>query len=496
MCGPSERMTRMAPVVLGVDKEAALTRGCAEPEGRATPDKLRSYAAAALSSSGEEEEREETKRRPESAGEEEEGETKRRPDDLEAETLAEVEDALRDFSVVDVAEIEVPPRSDSRDLTMPSISGASRTVLLYNVPPTTPDAEVYEWAGRYGAVRALDSSGRMLAGCVSVSYFDLRHSVLAAEGFAGRGPQPCPSHFQVAFSSVPPTAADGIALHDSLSLTGLTLVGREELLLKLKAFGDLHVVTGPKSFQYGEQCSVEYYDLRDSQKALENLWSFGVLGEMVSVVPVLSAVQQQGVYSQARAQAFWMGGPADFWVGSTPSVSALTAAYGPPAASALARGWGGHHGKKGTGRGGAHRRGEGRRQHKADPHFAFDVEEAATGGKLARTTVMIKNIPNKYSQRMLLQVLEATYGGQYDFFYLPIDFKNKANLGYGFVNFKTSEAALAFFREFHKKRWSDFNSKKVCEITYARVQGKDALVEHFKNSKFPCDDPDCLPLIL
>lgn len=40
-----------------------------------------------------------------------------------------------------------------------------------------------------------------------------------------------------------------------------------------------------------------------------------------------------------------------------------------------------------------------------------------------RTTVMIKNIPNKYTQRMLLQTIDKKFSGTYDFLYLPIDFK-------------------------------------------------------------------------
>ena len=36
---------------------------------------------------------------------------------------------------------------------------------------------------------------------------------------------------------------------------------------------------------------------------------------------------------------------------------------------------------------------------------------------------------------------------------------------------------------------------QVCEITYARVQGRQALVDHFRNSKFPCQDKDSLPLV-
>ena len=133
---------------------------------------------------------------------------------------------------------------------------------------------------------------------------------------------------------------------------------------------------------------------------------------------------------------------------------------------------------------------------KASSYYAFNVEEARAGDIDARTTVMIKNIPNKYDQTMLLKVLDAKYKGMYDFFYLPIDFRNRCNLGYAFVNFIHSSDAADLYEEIHLHTWSDFNSKKVCEVTYARVQGQEALLEHFKNSKFPCDDINCLPLVI
>ena len=49
----------------------------------------------------------------------------------------------------------------------------------------------------------------------------------------------------------------------------------------------------------------------------------------------------------------------------------------------------------------------------------------------------------------------------YDFFYLPIDFKNRCNLGYAFVNFLDVAGTVECYKHFHSKRWEEFNSRKV-----------------------------------
>jgi len=71
--------------------------------------------------------------------------------------------------------------------------------------------------------------------------------------------------------------------------------------------------------------------------------------------------------------------------------------------------------------------------------------ENIVNGLDERTTIMIKNIPNKYTQQMLLSTIDRSQRDNYDFFYLPIDFKNNCNMGYAFINFVDSIFIVDFF---------------------------------------------------
>ncbi len=75
---------------------------------------------------------------------------------------------------------------------------------------------------------------------------------------------------------------------------------------------------------------------------------------------------------------------------------------------------------------------------------------------------MIKNIPNKYTQEMLIQLIEHNYSDCYDFFYLPMDLVNMCNMGYAFINFVNIDAIESFFKEFNNKKWPHFKSNKIC----------------------------------
>lgn len=99
-----------------------------------------------------------------------------------------------------------------------------------------------------------------------------------------------------------------------------------------------------------------------------------------------------------------------------------------------------------------------------------------------RTTVMVRNIPNKLDAVGLKIWLDHTSFGLYDFSYLRVDFSNNCNVGYAFVNFVKPEHIVDFVQQRVSKPWGLYGSEKTCEISYATVQGQDCLVEKFRNS--------------
>lgn len=54
-------------------------------------------------------------------------------------------------------------------------------------------------------------------------------------------------------------------------------------------------------------------------------------------------------------------------------------------------------------------------------------------------------------------------------------------MGYAFINFIDSVYVAEFYHQFNGSRWHCFNSDKICQITYGRIQGKQALANNFSN---------------
>jgi len=98
------------------------------------------------------------------------------------------------------------------------------------------------------------------------------------------------------------------------------------------------------------------------------------------------------------------------------------------------------------------------------------------------TTLMLRNLPNKITQRRLLERVQD-YLYDIDFLYLPTDFENKCNLGYAFINFRNGAAADKFMERFDRTRLIGFRrSQKVLAVQPARVQGLAANIRRFRNS--------------
>ena len=114
------------------------------------------------------------------------------------------------------------------------------------------------------------------------------------------------------------------------------------------------------------------------------------------------------------------------------------------------------------------------------------------------TTVMIKNIPNRVTREELLdRISEVMPRGSFDFLYMPIDFNNRLNFGYAFLNLSNEMYIDLFTLSFNKKRMFDHMAgSKLIEVVVARVQGFNANVNRLIASPvlFNADDGS-LPLI-
>jgi len=101
-------------------------------------------------------------------------------------------------------------------------------------------------------------------------------------------------------------------------------------------------------------------------------------------------------------------------------------------------------------------------------------------------TVMVRQLPRQFTQRMFLQeVVQRGFEGLFDFLYLPYDFKKGINMGYGFVNFTEPEYALQFRDSLdgqYLDKYMRMKSKAV-RVHPAAVQGYDANYRHFAHTK-------------
>ena len=110
------------------------------------------------------------------------------------------------------------------------------------------------------------------------------------------------------------------------------------------------------------------------------------------------------------------------------------------------------------------------------------------------TTLMVRNIPTRFSSITLLETLKD-YGfeGLFDFFYLPMDFKTEKNCGYCFINFLIHETCKEFANIFQGIQLKASTSHKCIDIVVSKRQGLYDNIAVFADSdmltcKFRRDD--------
>lgn len=95
-----------------------------------------------------------------------------------------------------------------------------------------------------------------------------------------------------------------------------------------------------------------------------------------------------------------------------------------------------------------------------------------------RTTIIRRNIPNKYSLSLLLKELNIIFYPIFDIIYLPQDYMNNSNLGLGFINFIQPLHIILFYNMHEGKKWNKYNSNKICHLEYSNFQGKNNLIKY------------------
>lgn len=96
----------------------------------------------------------------------------------------------------------------------------------------------------------------------------------------------------------------------------------------------------------------------------------------------------------------------------------------------------------------------------------------------------------------LKAILDEVCFGTYDFLYLRIDFKSGCNVGYAFINFADVGGMISLVDCIESRCWHAYKSTKAAEVSYATIQGREALVQKFRNSSVMQETPFCRPRLI
>ena len=109
------------------------------------------------------------------------------------------------------------------------------------------------------------------------------------------------------------------------------------------------------------------------------------------------------------------------------------------------------------------------------------------------TSILVGATVTDPLQMTLKTLLDRVCFGTYDFIYLRIDFQSGHNVGYAFINFCDIKGMLAMLDQVEHRGWPGYRSSKNAELSYATIQGREALIQKFRNSSVMQQTPYCRP---
>jgi RNA recognition motif-containing protein len=185
------------------------------------------------------------------------------------------EPAYEPFAIP-VGKIPMPPSTPTLDLN----EIENRSLIVTNVHPDTTDEEISALLNPFDTIRSIDSSDRS-KGSLVIEYFDFRHASQVR-----RNCHNAPLHgnlISVAYAPLPrigdprrpPNNGTIVIFHLP---TGITTAQIES---SFGSFGEIRQVRGTPTKP--NQKFIEYWDIRDAQKALDALNGQYVMGSRVSI---------------------------------------------------------------------------------------------------------------------------------------------------------------------------------------------------------------------
>jgi len=100
------------------------------------------------------------------------------------------------------------------------------------------------------------------------------------------------------------------------------------------------------------------------------------------------------------------------------------------------------------------------------------------------TTLMLKNLPNELTRGQLLDIMiDEGFGDLVNFVYVPVNFSEASNFGYGFVNLETYEDAQRCREKIQGFSQWPVDWDKGMEVNDGDTfQGIDELIARYRNS--------------